>query len=78
MIARTDDDATRALLEENKDAIAFLVMTSELSFAKTGGARPKGATMSVVPSDRGSIEVLVGLKGLVTPDEESARIEREI
>ena len=34
--------------------------------------------MSVVPTELGSIEVLVGLKGLVTADKERARITREV
>jgi valyl-tRNA synthetase len=54
------------------------VITSDLAFDAAGGERPKGATMSVVPSEHGPIEVLVGLKGLVTKEEELARIEREL
>jgi valyl-tRNA synthetase len=34
--------------------------------------------MSVVPHPRGAIEVLVGLKGLVSRDEETARVDREM
>jgi valyl-tRNA synthetase len=43
-----------------------------------GGAREAGTTVSVVPGHRGSVEVLVGLKGLVAKDEEIARIAREM
>jgi valyl-tRNA synthetase len=78
LLIRTRDEATRAMLAQHADAIAFLVITSDLAFDAAGGARPKGATMSVVPSEHGPIEVLVGLKGLVTKEEELARIEREL
>ncbi len=50
----------------------------EVTFTVPGGERPKGYTMSVVPSPAGPIEVLVGLKGLVDPAHERARIEREL
>jgi valyl-tRNA synthetase len=43
---------------------------------KTGGPRPAGTAVSVVPSVYGPIEVLVGLKGLVTKADEIVRIER--
>jgi valyl-tRNA synthetase len=43
---------------------------------KTGGARTAGTAVSVVPSSYGPVEVLIGLKGLVTKDEELVRIER--
>jgi valyl-tRNA synthetase len=75
---RTDDDATRAFLESRRVSVEFLVNTSALTFEKTGGARAPGTTVSVVPSEAGAIEVLVNLKGLVTAEDERARIEREL
>jgi valyl-tRNA synthetase len=75
---RTDDAATLARLAERKGAIGFLVNTNgEASFEKLGGPREPGTTVTVVPTDSGPIEVLVGLKGLVTREEELARIARE-
>jgi valyl-tRNA synthetase len=76
---RVDDDATRAWLEERAGVVRFLVKTKGAPvFEKTGGAREPGTTVSVVPTEVGSVEVLVGLKGLVTADEERARIDREL
>src|SRR5262249_3672012 len=43
-----------------------------------GAAGEPGTTVSVVPSKHGPIEVLVGLKGLVTKDKELLRIAREL
>jgi valyl-tRNA synthetase len=54
------------------------LVNSAPTFEGQGGARPKGYTMSVVPSPSGTIEVLVGLKGLVDPKQERERLEREI
>jgi valyl-tRNA synthetase len=74
---RTDFDAK--LLRAHEQAIRGLVKTAgAIPFAKTGGPRAAGTTVTVVPSDEGPIEVLVGLKGLVTADKERARIEREL
>ena len=68
-----------AFLREHADAVRLLVRTKgEPQFEAPGGAREAGTTVSVVASTRGLIEVLVPLKGLVTPEAESARIEREI
>ncbi len=68
-----------AFLREHADAVRLLVRTKgEPQFEAPGGPREAGTTVSVVASTRGSIEVLVPLKGLVTPEAESARIEREI
>jgi valyl-tRNA synthetase len=76
---RVDDDATRALLEANAAALKQLVKTTEsIPFEKTGGAKSPGTVTSIVPMERGSIEVLVNLKGLVTKEQEMARIEREM
>jgi len=61
---RTDDEPTRAWLASCAALIAFLVKTKDAPvFERTGGAREKGTTVSVVPMESGSIHVLVGLKG---------------
>jgi valyl-tRNA synthetase len=75
---RADDDAARAMLNARLDAISFLVRSKAPTVEKTSAARAAGATASVVPTPLGPIEVLVGLKGLVTKEGELARIEREL
>jgi valyl-tRNA synthetase len=75
---RTNSAATRTMLEGRLGAIAFLVRAPEAVVEAIGGPRAAGTTVSVVPSEEGPIEVLVGLKGLVTKDEELARIDREM
>ncbi|MCL2450105.1 MAG: class I tRNA ligase family protein, partial [Polyangiaceae bacterium] len=68
-----------AFLRGHAASIRFVVKTSgEPAFEAPGGPRDAGTTASVVPSEHGPIEVLVGLKGLVSPDEEKARIDREL
>ena len=76
---RCDDEGVRTFLAERAQAVAFLARTvGEPSVEPTGGPRPPGVTVSVVPSPRGPIEILVGLKGLVTKDKEQKRIDREL
>jgi valyl-tRNA synthetase len=75
---RADGDEARKLLEARLASIGFLVRSKAPAVEKTGGARAAGTTVSVVPSALGTIEVLVGLKGLVTKDAELVRIEREL
>ena len=68
-----------ALLREHAGSIRLLVKTKgDPQFEAPGGPREAGTTVSVVASARGPIEVLVPLKGLVTPEAESARIDREL
>jgi len=68
-----------AMLREQREAVRILVKTAgEPSFESPGTPREAGWTVSVVASDGGSIEVLVGLKGLVDAEKERARIEREL
>ncbi|MDP9036471.1 MAG: valine--tRNA ligase [Myxococcota bacterium] len=68
-----------AFLREHGEAIRILVRTAgDPVFEAVGGAREAGSTLSVVPSEHGPIEILVALKGLVEPDAERARIEREL
>jgi len=67
-----------AFVREHGAAIALLVKTKGAPSFDATAERPKGYTVSVVPSASGPIEVLVGLKGLVDPAHERARIEREL
>jgi valyl-tRNA synthetase len=78
LAVRTDDAAAIALLTSQIGTIGFLTRCKTPTLEKTGGPRAAGTTTSVVPTPYGPIEVLVGLKGLVTKDEELARIDREI
>jgi valyl-tRNA synthetase len=79
MRVRSANPEVLAFLRGHAASIRFLVRTSgEPAFEAPGGAREAGTTVSVVPSEHGPIEVLIGLKGLVAPDEERARIEREV
>jgi valyl-tRNA synthetase len=71
----TDNRAALAVLEKRVDVIKFLAKTRDLG--KLGRPREPGMVASVVPADGGPVEVLVGLKGLITKDEELARIDRE-
>ena len=68
-----------AFLKERAGAFSFLVNPRGApTFEAIGGAREPGTTVAVVPTALGPIEVLVGLKGLVTAAEERARIDREM
>jgi valyl-tRNA synthetase len=68
-----------ALLREHEDTIRLLVKTEgAITFDAPGAPRGAGSTASIVPSRQGPIEVLLGLKGLVTRDKELTRIEREL
>jgi valyl-tRNA synthetase len=73
---RAESDEARAFVTERLQALSFLVASAAPVVEKTGGARTAGTAVSVVPSSYGPVEVLVGLKGLVTKDEELVRIER--
>jgi valyl-tRNA synthetase len=68
-----------AFLREHAGSVAVLVKTRGApELEGLGGGREAGTTVSVVPTPHGPIEVLVGLKGLVDPGGERARIEREL
>jgi valyl-tRNA synthetase len=78
MRVRSDSPEVLGFLRGHVEAIRLLVRTrADVAFEAPGGAREPGTSVSVVPSTRGSIEVLVGLKGLVDPQAEIGRIERE-
>jgi valyl-tRNA synthetase len=76
---RSSNPEVISFLRGHHEAIRQLVKTAgEPLFEAPSAAREKGTTVSVVPHPLGAIEVLVGLKGLVTRDEETARIDREM
>jgi valyl-tRNA synthetase len=76
---RAEDAGLRAALAAESAVVASLVKTTGAPVVEaTGGARPAATVVSVVSTDRGAVEVLVGLKGLVTAEKEKARIEREL
>jgi valyl-tRNA synthetase len=68
-----------AFAKEHAGVIGQLVRTQSAPvFDEASASRPAGFAVSVVPTDRGPVEVLVGLKGLVDPTHERGRIEREL
>ena len=76
---RTDVPALSALLQRSEHAIEALVKTAgKVKIEPTSAERPKGSVVTVVATDQGSVEVLVGLKGLVAGAKERDRIEREL
>jgi valyl-tRNA synthetase len=79
MRVRSDSPEVLAFLRGHVETLRILVQTSgDPVFEATGGLREAGTAVGVVPSERGPIEVLVGLKGLVKKTQEIARIEREL
>jgi valyl-tRNA synthetase len=76
---RTDASDNASLLRGVAFSAQVLAKTTALpTITNIGGSRAPGTAVSVVPTSAGPIEVLVGLKGLVTKDEELARIDREM
>jgi valyl-tRNA synthetase len=76
---RTDVPALSAQLQQHENAIMTLVKTaSAVKIEPVGADRAKGSVVSMVATDGGTVEVLVGLKGLVEAAKERARIDREI
>jgi valyl-tRNA synthetase len=79
MRVRSSSPDVIAFLQGQREAIRLLVKTAgDPVLEPPGGPREGGTTVSVVPNARGPIEVLVGLKGLVTREQERARIDREL
>jgi valyl-tRNA synthetase len=76
---RSESPEVLAFLRAHAEAIRLLVKTKgDPEFEAPAAPREAGTTVSVVASSRGPIEVLVPLKGLVTREAESARIDREL
>jgi valyl-tRNA synthetase len=79
MLVRSESNSVLGFLDRHAEAIRLLVRTHEHPrLQPLGAAREPGATLSVISSVHGPIEVLVVLKGLVEPGSEAARIDREI
>jgi valyl-tRNA synthetase len=76
---RTDSVELGALLESHVPAIEALVRTAGPAVIGTLGAeRAPGTVVTTVATSYGVALVLVGLRGLVPPEKELARIEREL
>jgi len=76
---RSENRDVLAFLREHREAIGLLVKTAgDPLFESPSEERHKGAVVSVVASERGPIEVVVGLRGLVSRDGELARVDREL
>jgi valyl-tRNA synthetase len=76
---RTDSPTIAAQLVRSAHAIETLVKTAgPARIQPVGGDRERGTVVSVVPADGATVEVLVGLRGLVEASKERARIEREL
>jgi valyl-tRNA synthetase len=79
---RTETPALHALLERHRTAIEFLVRTrGPVAVDPTvSGQREAGTVVTLVAAPYGSqvgtVEVMVGLKGLVDPSKERSRIDR--
>jgi valyl-tRNA synthetase len=72
---RSPDPDTRELLSRQAANIELLVGTEgALRVHAPGGGRPPGTVVAV----GGDVEVLVGLRGLVEPEKERERIERQL
>jgi valyl-tRNA synthetase len=71
---RTGDAEAQRVLESFRDAIRQLTMAADVKFEHVSGARPKGVGYAVVQG----VEVLVPLAGLIDPNAEAARLERQI
>ncbi len=79
MGVRSASPEALSFLGAHAEAIRLLVRTKgDPVLGPPGAPREPGTTVSVVPSAQGPIEVLVLLKGLVDPEHERARIEREM
>ena len=78
LLIHPSSEKTRTLLAEHHDAIALLGGAESLTITvKDGAPRAAGFSVGVVRDESDVLEVLVGLKGHVTKDDELKRIERE-
>ena len=81
---RTNTKELYALLDTHRSAIETMVRTrgAVALDASTEGAREPGTVLSLVAApyanQAGTVEVLVGLKGLVDAAKEKSRVEREM
>jgi valyl-tRNA synthetase len=76
---RTDEPALAAQLTTHAKAIETLVRTAgPVVVGPLGPDRPSGSVVTAVPTGIGTVSALVTLKGLVTKEEELARIAGEL
>jgi len=76
---RAENAEATAFVQARWEGVKTLLKTSgPPSFEALGAPRSPGAVTTVVPTDKGPIEVVVGLKGLVSAEAELARVEREL
>ncbi|MDB4995896.1 MAG: Valyl-tRNA synthetase [Myxococcaceae bacterium] len=79
LVLRTENADLRKRLADQEPGIRALVKTSgDIVIEPPAKTRAAGSVVSVVPTDFGAIEVMVGLKGLVTAEKERTRIDRGI
>jgi valyl-tRNA synthetase len=75
IVLRSNDPARVALLQRELRSVRVLAKTAGLATIEpSGGPRPRGSVMSIAQGT----EVLVGLRGLVEPNKEADRVEREL
>lgn len=75
VILRSSKESTRKLLQREILAISTLTKTDgDPTIDASGGERPKGFVVNVA----GDVEALVGLKGLIDPQQEEDRISRRL
>lgn len=75
LVLRTSSADLRALLGREARSVEFLVRTDGAArIEEAHGERPRGFVLSIA----GDIEVLVGLRGLVDPEKERERVERNL
>jgi valyl-tRNA synthetase len=73
LVLRCNDAGLRETLTEQASLIQFLVRTTGLpEVTPAEAARPPGSVLAVA----GSVEVMVGLRGVVDADKERDRVER--
>ena len=68
----------RAGMRDQLGSIAFLTRAPSPAVGELGGPRTAGTVVDVVPTPDGPVEVRVALKGLVTKEQELARIAKAI
>ena len=71
-------EALLTTLKRHGGAIAALVKTTGERFESPDAPRSAGTVVAVIPTELGTVEVLVSLKGHVTKEQELSRIEREL
>jgi len=76
---RTDSPSLVADLARGEHAIQTLAKTAgRVMVEPVGGPRAPGTVVTVVATDQGAVELLVGLRGLVEATKERTRIDREM